>query len=77
MALMQLLRGMDANGYKVHGFRSAFRDWAGDLDHFDREVIEHALAHRLPDKGKPLTARHCHQQAGAADAIVGQLLRRR
>ena len=50
MALMQLLRGMDANGYKVHGFRSAFRDWAGDIGHFDREVIEHALAHQLPDK---------------------------
>ena len=50
MALMQLLRGMDANGYKVHGFRSTFRDWAGDLGHFDREVIEHALAHQLPDK---------------------------
>jgi integrase len=50
MALMQLLRGMDANGYKVHGFRSAFRDWAGDLGNFDREVIEHALAHGLPDK---------------------------
>ena len=27
-----------------------FRDWAGDLGHFDREVIEHALAHQLPDK---------------------------
>ena len=50
MALMQLLRGMDANGYKVHGFRSSFRDWCGDLGQFDREVIEHALAHQLPDK---------------------------
>ena len=35
MALMQLLRGMDANGYKVHGFRSAFRDWAGDETDFE------------------------------------------
>jgi integrase len=50
MALMQLLRGMDANGYKVHGFRSTFRDWAGDVTSFDREVIEHALAHKLHDK---------------------------
>jgi integrase len=33
----------------VHGFRSTFRDWAGDLTSFDRETIEHALAHKLPD----------------------------
>jgi integrase len=45
---MQLLKGMDGNGCQVHGFRSCFRDWAGDLGHFDREVIEHALAHQLP-----------------------------
>jgi integrase len=50
MALMQQLRGLDANGYKAHGFRSSFRDWAGDLGQFDREVIEHALAHKLPDE---------------------------
>jgi integrase len=28
-----------------HGFRSSFRDWAGDETHFQREVIEAALAH--------------------------------
>jgi integrase len=52
MALMQQLRSLDANGYKVHGFRSSFRDWAGETlgDRFDRETIEHALAHQLPDK---------------------------
>lgn len=50
MALLQQLRGLDANGFAVHGFRSAFRDWAGDVGNFDREVIEHALAHQLPDK---------------------------
>ena len=48
--MTQLLRGMDDNGFRVHGFRSTFRDWAGDLTGFDREVIEHALAHKLPDK---------------------------
>lgn len=29
----------------VHGFRSTFRDWAGDATGFPREVIEAALAH--------------------------------
>jgi len=50
MAMLQQLRGLDANGYVPHGFRSSFRDWAGDLGQFDREVVEHALAHKLPDK---------------------------
>lgn len=34
----------------VHGFRSAFRDWAGDNTTFDNETIEHSLAHKLKDK---------------------------
>jgi integrase len=50
MAMLQLLRGMDCNGYTAHGFRSSFRDWAGDVSTFDRETIEHALAHGLKDK---------------------------
>jgi integrase len=29
----------------THGFRSIFRDWAGDCTSFPRELIEHALAH--------------------------------
>jgi integrase len=39
-----------AAGYSLHGFRSSFRDWAGEVSNFDREVIEHALAHKLPDR---------------------------
>ena len=31
----------------IHGFRSAFRTWAGETTYFAREVIEHALAHRI------------------------------
>ena len=33
----------------VHGFRSAFRDWAGDKTPFPRDVIEMALAHAVGD----------------------------
>jgi integrase len=50
MAMLQQLRGLDANGYVPHGFRSSFRDWAGDDTSFERETIEFALAHKLPDK---------------------------
>ncbi len=31
--------------YTVHGFRSAFRDWASEDTNFAREVAEQALAH--------------------------------
>jgi integrase len=36
-------------GYKVtvHGFRSSFRDWAGDCTDFAREHIEACLAHKV------------------------------
>jgi integrase len=33
----------------VHGFRSSFRDWAGNETHFDRVTCELALAHRAGD----------------------------
>jgi integrase len=36
----------------VHGLRSTFRDWAGDRTTFDREVIEHSLAHKIKDRAE-------------------------
>jgi integrase len=50
VALWNLVRATAGNGYTVHGFRSSFRDWAGDRTNFARDVIEHALAHQLKDK---------------------------
>ncbi len=47
MAMTQLLRGMVAEKWTVHGFRSSFRDWAGDATDHPREVAEMALAHSL------------------------------
>jgi len=41
----------------VHGFRSTFRDWAGETTNYPREVSEHALAHQLPDKAEASYAR--------------------
>eukprot|EP01030_Chromulinospumella_sphaerica_P017787 gene17787-17626_t len=35
----------DYQDYTVHGFRSAFRDWASEETSFAREVAEQALAH--------------------------------
>lgn len=47
MTLSAVLKRMERKDITVHGFRSAFRDWAGDETNFQREVIEMALAHRI------------------------------
>lgn len=53
MAMLELLRGMsDGKGLTVHGFRSSFREWAGEISSHDPAVIEHALAHQLADKAQ-------------------------
>lgn len=49
MAFEMLLRRLDVAHFTVHGFRSAFRDWAGDASTFPREVAEAALAHTVGD----------------------------
>jgi integrase len=48
-ALAQTLRRMGGREYTVHGFRSAFRDWAGDHG-VDFEVAENCLAHVVSNK---------------------------
>ncbi len=72
MALLEVVRRMngkgqpgvvaqwvDKEGVEVvpHGFRSTFRDWAGELSGHAREVIEHAMAHQLKDKAEAAYAR--------------------
>jgi integrase len=43
-------------GYTVHGFRSAFRDWAGDRTSVPREIAEACLAHKIGSKSSRLIA---------------------
>lgn len=58
MAMLQLMRGMgygvegDRGDYVPHGFRSSFRDWAGEVSHFPRDVCEMALAHVIENKAE-------------------------
>jgi integrase len=48
-AMLTVLRRMKVDT-TVHGFRSSFRDWAGNETSFPREVCEHALAHKVGDE---------------------------
>jgi len=65
MALEMVLRRMKVEDATVHGFRSSFRDWAGEATSFPREVAEAALAHTVGDaterayrRGDALDKRH-------------------
>ena len=48
--LWRLLRGMQIGHATVHGFRSAFRDWAAECTDFPSEVCEAASAHSVANK---------------------------
>ena len=58
MALLQLMRKMGygpkgkRGPYVPHGFRSSFRDWAGEVSSFPRDVAEMALAHVIENKAE-------------------------
>jgi integrase len=49
MVLLMAMRRLKS-AYTVHGFRSAFRDWASERTNFAREICEAALAHIVKDK---------------------------
>lgn len=46
-ALATFLKRMERENITTHGFRSTFRDWAGETTSYQCEVIEHAMAHQL------------------------------
>jgi integrase len=48
MTLSAVLRRMGRDE-TVHGFRSAFRDWAAEVTHHPNHVVEQALAHVIPN----------------------------
>lgn len=49
MTLSMLMRRMKVDAVP-HGFRSTFRDWAGDRTNYPRDIAEAALAHTLTNK---------------------------
>lgn len=49
MSLTAVMRRMEVNAVP-HGFRSTFRDWAGDRTTYARDLAEFALAHAIDNK---------------------------
>ena len=52
MAFKKLMERLDVTDVTSHGFRSAFRDWAGDQTSYPRELAEQALAHSIGDQAE-------------------------
>ncbi|HEX6956817.1 MAG TPA: integrase arm-type DNA-binding domain-containing protein [Ferrovibrio sp.] len=49
-AMLAVLDRMGRGDITVHGFRSAFRDWASEETDYPREVVEMCMAHAISDK---------------------------
>lgn len=49
MAMLRFMQDELGREETVHGFRSSFRDWAGDATDFPRELAEMALSHTVGD----------------------------
>jgi integrase len=47
-----LLRRLGHGDITPHGFRSSFRDWAGESTNYPREICEAALAHAIENKSE-------------------------
>ena len=65
MALEMALRQMKVDA-TVHGFRSAFRDWAGESTAFPREIAEAALFTSSGMKSSGLIGAVTRWRSGAA-----------
>ncbi len=57
MVFASLLMRMKRTGFTVHGFRSAFRDWASESAYAAREVAEAALSHAVGNEAEQAYAR--------------------
>lgn len=75
MVFSKVLGKMKHADVTVHGFRSTFRDWAGNVSSFPRELAEAALAHAVGDaveqayrRGDALEKRRRMMEAWAAFA---------
>lgn len=50
MSMTMVLRRMGLGRFTVHGMRSCFRDYMGDMSSHPESIVEHALAHQVGDE---------------------------
>ena len=73
MSLRKALYRHGGDGFTVHGFRSAFRDWGGERTNAPRELLEVALAHAIGNADRSgLCARRPAGEAAPHHAAMGR-----
>ena len=77
MAMEMMLRRMKIKDATVHGFRSSFRDWAGNVSNFPLEVVETALAHVIGDKAEQAIAAATRWRSAGSWWRLGQIIANR
>lgn len=50
MTMTKVLRYMNIVNVTVRGFRSSFTDWAAEQTDFPKEIVDKALAHKIPNQ---------------------------
>lgn len=71
-AIRNLLHDMKHDDITRHGFRSSFRDWAGENTSHPREVCELALAHDERDQTEGRTRARTSLKEASVDGVVGR-----
>jgi integrase len=66
MAMEMVLRRVKIEDASVRGFRSSFRDWAGNVSNFPREITETALAPSLVTRPNKHTSGVTRWRSGAS-----------
>ena len=72
MTLSKIMRHLSLDAVP-HGFRSSFRDWASELTHTPRDVMEAALPTRCATRPRLLTTEATSSNAGARSWKNGPL----
>jgi integrase len=49
VTMLKAIRDMSIDGITVHGSRSSFTDWAAEQTNVPKEIVEKALAHKVPN----------------------------
>jgi len=75
MAMLALLARMKHDAITVHGFRSTFRDCAGELTDFPRELAEQALAHTIVNKVEAACRRGGSSRLGGSTTTLSDPIR--
>lgn len=73
VTMLKAIRDMGIEGITVHGFRSSFADWAAEQTNVAKEIVEKALAHKVPNAVEAAYRRQTLRQAADTHGALGRI----